>query len=198
MIFPPQPDKLWAATKAHGIDVLSIQEHDYKQQEGEGHSNAMQPLNESLKRFLSTNWEMVATLADTPRSGVAMFWKKDKFKYIKHQQLEQRILLTILQDDDGVKWTIINAHFHNDAGPRKQQWDKVVTEVPKIAQGNVVLLADHNSVLDTALDQHPSAIVEPSHKAKSREWEHAAYADLQILDAWPIIHEVELEVPEGK
>mmetsp|Transcript_14322 Transcript_14322/g.25507 ORF Transcript_14322/g.25507 Transcript_14322/m.25507 type:complete len:158 (-) Transcript_14322:371-844(-) len=116
--------KLRMVTKAHGIEVLGIQEHHYKQQEGEGQLEAMQKLRTAMSRFTWIDWEMTATLADTPRSGVTTFWKKDKFRYVTHHQLDQRMLITILQDDDGTKWTIVNAHFHNDAGPRKQQWDK--------------------------------------------------------------------------
>ena len=101
--------------------------------------------------------------------------------------MEQRVLVTILQDDNGVQWTVVNAHFHNDAGQRKLQWTMIRAKVPNIQKGNLVMLADHSSVLDKNLDQHPEVTVEAGHKAKAREREQGAYMELQSLDAWPIV-----------
>jgi len=70
--------------------------------------------------------------------------------------------------------------------------------VPNIRQGNLVLLADHNSVLDPALDQHPPAILEASHNVKAREKELSAYLDLKLMDAWTLVHDVEMEVEDNK
>ena len=60
------------------------------------------------------------------------------------------------------------------------------------------MLADHNSVLDPHLDQHPPAEVGPSHKLKAREREQAAYVTMDLLDTWPVAHEAVVIEEEGK
>jgi hypothetical protein len=39
------------------------------------------------------------------------FWRKDKFINVAVIELEQRALVTILQDDDGVLWTVVTCIF---------------------------------------------------------------------------------------
>ena len=98
------------------------------------------------------------------------------------------MLVTILQDDDGVQWTVVKVHFHNDAAQQREQWSMIRDKIPNIQKGNLVMLADHNSVLDKNLDQHPAPEVEAGHKTKAREREQEAYMELQLLDTWPIVH----------
>ena len=126
------------------------------------------------------------------------FWKKTTFKLVAKYEMEQRVLVTILQDDDGVQWTVVNAHFHNDAGQRRLQWTMIQDKVPNIQKGNLVMLADHNLVMDRNLDQHPAVEVEAGHTAKAREREQEAYMELQLLDAWPIVHEPDVLEEDSK
>ena len=126
-------------------------------------------------------------MSDGQNSGLVTFWRKHKFNTVAKYEMEQRP--TILQDDDGVQWTIVNVHFHNDAGPRRLQWTMIKQTVPPIHKGNLILLADHNSVLDKNLDQHLAVEVEAGHKVKAKEREPEAYMGLQLLAGWPLVHE---------
>ena len=115
-------------------------------------------------QFKWIHWELASTLADTQNSGLVTFWRKNKFKMVAKYESGQRVLVTVLQDDDGVHWTVMNVHFHNDTRPRRLQWTMIKKKVPQVQKGNLIMLADHNSVLDKNLDQHPE--VEAGHKAK--------------------------------
>ena len=147
----------------------------------ESKQQAEERLEKVISKFKWINWESESTLAETPNSGLVTFWRKDKFKLVAKYEMEQRVLQTILQDDDGVQWTVVNVHFHNGAGQRRLQWTLIKDKIPNIQKGNLIMLADHNSVLDKNLDQHPAVEVEAGHKTKAREREQEAYVDLQLL-----------------
>ena len=156
---------------------------------GESKQQAEERLDKGISQFKWIHWESASILADTQDLGLVTFWRKDKFNVVAKYELEQRVLVTVLQVDDGVQWTVVNAHLHNDAGPRRLQWTMIKEKVPQIQKGNLVMRADHNSVLDKNLDHHPAVGVEAGHKAKAREREQETYMDLQLLDAWPMVHE---------
>ena len=86
---------------------------------------AEERLDKGISQFKWIHWESASTLADTQNSGLVTFWKKDRFNMVAKYELEQRVLVTVLQDDDRVQWTIVNVHFHNDAGPRRLQWTMI-------------------------------------------------------------------------
>ena len=111
--------RLRTLLKSHAVDVLAVHEHHYKQEQGESKQQAMERLEKGMERFKWVQWESAATLADAPHSGLVTFWRKDKFINVAVIELEQRVLVTILQDEDGVLWTVVNAHFHNDARQRR-------------------------------------------------------------------------------
>ena len=110
--------------------------------------------------------------------------------------MENRILIPILQDGDGVLWAVMTVYFHNDAGPRRHQWGRLVDR--SIQKGNLVILAEHTSVLYLHLDRQPPADIESSRKGKAREKEQPAYATLTLLDTWPLVHEADVMDEEGK
>ena len=190
--------RLRTLLRSNSVDVLPVQEHRYKQHVGESKQQAEERLEKVISKFKWINWESESTLAETPNSGLVTFWRKDKFKLVAKYEMEQRVLQTILQDDDGVQWTVVNVHFHNDAGQRRLQWTLIKDKIPNIQKGNLIMLADHNSVLDKNLDQHPAVGGEGGHKAKGREREQEAYMELQLLDAWPIVHEPDVLDEDSK
>ena len=122
--------KLRKVVKYNKVEVLGIQGHDYKQEKGESREKAMLRLQEATKRFKWIEWES-ETLADTPRLGLATFWNKEKFQFVGVHEISNRILVTILRDDDGVSWTFVNVHFHNDAGPRRLQWELIMSSIQR-------------------------------------------------------------------
>ena len=155
--------RLRTLLKSNCVDVLAVQEHHYKQQVGESKQQAEERREKRISKFKWIHWESESKLADTRNSGLVTFWRKDKFNLVAKYEMEQRVLVTIMQDDDGVQWTVVNVHFHNNAGQRRLQWTMIKDTVPNIQKGNLVMLADHNSVLDKNLDQHLAVEVEAGH-----------------------------------
>ena len=58
--------RLRTLLKSHAVDVLAVQEHHYKQEQGESKEQAMERLEKGIARFKWVQWESAATLADTP------------------------------------------------------------------------------------------------------------------------------------
>ena len=58
--------RLRTLLKTNAVDVLAVQEHHYRQQEGESKQQAMERLERGISRFKWIQWESAATLADTP------------------------------------------------------------------------------------------------------------------------------------
>ena len=127
--------RLRTLLKSNGVDVLAVQEHHCEQQVGESKQQAEERLEKGIPQFKWIHWESASILADTQNSGLVSFWRKDKFNMVAKYELEQMVLVTVLQDDDGVQWTVVNVHFHNDAGPRRLHWTMIKEKVPKYKRG---------------------------------------------------------------
>ena len=72
------------------------------------------------------------------------FWRNDQFTRSGTHESENRILVTILQDYDGVYWAVVNVPFYNDAGQRRQQWDTLVERLPGLCD---IVLAVQNIIM---------------------------------------------------
>ena len=103
--------------------------------------------------------------------------------------ISQRLLVTEIMNPEGTPLTVLTGHFHHDPKIRTSQW-RTVRRLASRHLPNLILLADHNSVLvpgcDTFLPPNPKEL---PNIVRSREVETEALAALGIVDSWTEIHE---------
>ena len=79
-------------------------------------------------------------------------WQHDRWTLRTSYASDARTLVCEFEAENGATWTVVSAHFQHDPGPRRKQWARLVATLQHTEATNVVLLADHNSVLHETLD----------------------------------------------
>ena len=146
--------QLRASMQRNDIHVLGLQEHHYKAQGRDPGAipRAHERLEQGTKRMRGQKWSMVGNLSLTPKSGVLIMWLHDRWTLRTSYSTDARTLICEFEDEDGATWTAISVHFHHDPAPRRKEWARLVAALQDTEATNIVLMADHNSVLHETLD----------------------------------------------
>ena len=103
--------------------------------------------------------------------------------------LEPRIMFATHASRDGLRLTVLSAHFHDKAAERRRQWEAVDRFVQRHALTVHVSLCDHNSVVVPGVD---SLTVPKSGESAdtllARQVEVAILANWNISDVWLVVH----------
>ena len=83
-------------------------------------------------------------------------WQTERWTLQNAYSTCSRTVIAHYRDEDGMEWTVVCAHFHHDPGPRRKQWTRLMNALQRTTTRNVILLADHNSILDETLDVRES------------------------------------------
>ena len=189
--------QLRSSMQRNDVHVLGLQEHHYKAQGRDPGAipRAHDRLEQGTKRMRGQKWSMVGNLSLTPKSGVLIMWQHDRWTLRTSYSTDARTLICEFEDEDGATWTAISVHFHHDPAPRRKQWARLVAALQDTEATNIVLMADHNSVLHETLDSiNPlQESGEDTHHRTgtkmARLKEQEAYGALQLMDTWPLIYE---------
>ena len=171
--------------------MVGLQEH---------HSKSHSDMDSEGVRLRGRQWDYVGNISRSLKSGVMILWLKDRWKLVNSYSTCSRMLIAQFEDEDGMEWTIVCAHFHHDPGPRKKQWARLVRAMDKHKVKNIIMLADHNSILDETLDAKESEVSTQANSyyrqitREARIKEKEAYEAIGVTDVWPLVHE---EAEEG-
>ena len=128
-----------------------------------------------------------------------MIWS-DEWELCWAVSLEPRVMYANLVSKDGLRLTVLSAHFHDKAAERRRQWEAVDRFVQRHALTVHVCLCDHNSVVVPGIDSHtvPKS-VESADTLLARQVELATLANWNLSDVWPVVHppSPEVRVPDG-
>ena len=175
-------------TRRNKVDIIVVQEHHFRSHEG---------LQEGTRRFRGLQWGYTGNTSLTPKSGTMVLWKEAQYKQVTAYSTCSRTLVVVLEDEEGQQWTIVSAHFHHDPGPRRKQWKRLVKALAGTRPRNIVMLADHNSILDETLDSKDPAKESTADATTAyrrttqlaREVELDSYMEIGLMDSWQLIHE---------
>ena len=85
--------------------------------------------------------------------GTGLVWSDD-WELCRAASLEPRIMFATLVSRDGLRLTVLSAHFNDQAAERRRQWEAVGRFVQRHALTIHVSLCDHNSVIVPGVDSH--------------------------------------------
>ena len=185
---------LRSSLERNEVHLLGMQEH---------HCKTHEEMDSNSRRLRGRKWDYIGNISRSLKSGVMILWQKDKWTLLNSYSTCSRTVLAQYRDEDGMEWTIICAHFHHDPGPRRKQWTRLANALEKSKMKNIVLLADHNSILDETLDVRETETAPQSNiyynqiASEARTKEKESYDAIGITDVWPLVHEEVDETNKG-
>ena len=119
------------------------------------------------------------------RGGVAIFWKKS-WQLVNALSVSPRVMMATLRNDDGQLISVIGAHLHHKPAEREKQYQLLRQIRPKLPLAdNVVMLADHNSIVTPRVDSEKLTVHDEMPAAvAAREQELLFLSELGVGDAW--------------
>ena len=187
--------------KAMGTHIFAVQEPHLSEDSPE-----FVHKKEQIQKYASeAGYDMLIQLTSNGmRGGVALFWETKTWSCTSAISLSPRILSANLCSDTGLHISVIAAHFHHKPSLRLGQFEELREQIPTLGlHPNVVLLADHNSVIVPGIDSEIVTVHDELPQAmRAREAEVEFLASIRVEDAWdhafkPAMHQEEPHVPKG-
>ena len=122
------------------------------------------------------------------KSGVAMIWNNRKWTLKETKTISPRIIRVNLEDEEGREVSYISAHFFNRTGQQREQWDKIEQDKEMTGDRPYIILADHNSILNTDRDTTQKA-TESENTKRQRTHEIDTMDRMGIADAWDLLYQ---------
>ena len=152
-------------------------------------------MDSNSKRLRGRKWSYIGNTSRSLKSGVMILWQTERWTLRNAYSTCSRTVIAHYGDEDGMEWTVVCAHFHHDPGPRRKQWTRLTNALQRTMTQNVIMLVDHNSILDETLDVRESEATPQTNSyyrqitRDARTKEKEACDAVGITDVWPLIHE---------
>ena len=162
------------------VSVLGLQEP---------HVRTDEHLATASSIFVKKGFNLLTNFSPQGNGGAAVAWNTTKWpKLVLSFAIEPRIIMAELANPDGQTIVVLSCHFSHVPSLRKAQWAKL-HKARHLFQGKqVLMLADHNSLVVPQRDSDNPPTEDRGDIINARDVELQVLGDMGLSDTWEYVH----------
>ena len=162
------------------VSVLGLQEP---------HVRTDEQLATASSIFVKKGFNLLTNFSPQGNGGAAVAWNITKWpKLVLSFAIEPRIIMAELANPDGQTIVVLSCHFSHVPSLRKAQWAKL-HKARHLFQGKqVLMLADHNSLVVPQRDSDNPPSEDRGDIINARDVELQVLGDMGLSDTWEYVH----------
>ena len=162
------------------VSVLGLQEP---------HIRTEEQLSTATSIFMKKAFNLLSNFSPQGNGGAAVAWNTAKWpKLVLSLAIEPRIILDELANPDGQSIVVLSCHLSHVPSLRKAQWAKLHKVKNLFQRKQVLMLADHNSLVVPQRDSDNPPTEDQADITNARDVEHQVLGDMGLSDTWEYVH----------
>ena len=134
-------------------------------------------------------YSLSATVAaGQARGTAAVLWETKTWTLESEHDLGERLRAVVLKHAEGGDLLVRCGHMHHEASIREKQWTNLKPQLAAMPDIPCLFLMDCNSPIVPGADSLYTNDVEPKMIRSARQMEVETLQQLQMMDAWTVIH----------
>ena len=133
---------------------------------------------------------MATVAARQSRGTAAVLWETKTWTLVSEHDLGERLRAVVLKHAEGgdLLDLLLCGHMHHEARIREKQWLNLKPQLAVMPDVPRLFLMDCNSLIVPGADSLYANDVEPKIIRSARQTEVETPQQLQMMDAWTVIH----------
>ena len=131
---------------------------------------------------------MATVAARQSRGTAAVLWETKTWTLVSEHDLGERLRAVVLKHAEGGDLLMLCGHMHHEARKREKQWVNLKPQLAAMPDIPRLFLMDCNSLIAPGADSLYANDVEPKMIWTARQTEVETLQQLQMVDAWTVIH----------